>query len=290
LRLGTALVIALLAQATFAETLQPIPPLAARVTDLTGTLSPAQRSALEEKLALFEARKGTQVAVLLVPTTAPEEIEQYGIRVVDAWRLGRAQSDDGALLLVAKDDRRVRIEVGQGLEGALTDLQSKRIIDETIVPAFRAGDFAGGVEAGVDRILGVIEGEELPPPEPRGPSARGLSEWAPILLWLLPFVAVVLHRMLGPSGPFLAATAAAGLGWLATRQLEFAIGVAVFTVLIGLVGFRRGWSSGRRGPGTGAGWGGGFGGGGFGGGGGGGGGGFSGGGGGFSGGGASGSW
>jgi uncharacterized protein len=258
-----------------------VPPLTARVTDLTGTLAPVERSALEEKLARFEAQKGAQVAVLLVPSTAPEPIEAYAIRVVDAWRLGRAGSDDGALLLVATDDRRVRIEVGRGLEGALTDLASKRIIEEAIVPRFRAGDFAGGVDAGVDRMLSVIEGEPLPPPEPRrrGPPA----EWSPLLVIGIPLVSLGSRAWLGAAGPFLLAALLAAGAWLVTGQLALALALGFFTLLVGLLGAGgRRWSSGGRRRSRGGGWGGGWSGGG--------GGGFSGGGGGFGGGGASGSW
>jgi uncharacterized protein len=144
-----------------------VPPLTGRVVDLTGTLSRDQKAALEQKLKAFEDRKGSQVAVLIVPTTAPEAIEQYSIRVADQWKIGRKKVDDGAILLVAKDDHKLRIEVGYGLEGALTDITSKRIIDEDIVPKFRAGDFAGGISAGVDRMLSVIDGEPLPAPKPQ---------------------------------------------------------------------------------------------------------------------------
>jgi uncharacterized protein len=264
-----------------------VPPLEARVTDLTGTLSPDERRALEEKLARFEARKGAQVAVLVVPSTAPEPTESYAIRVVDDWKLGRAGSDDGALLLVAKDDRRVRIEVGRGLEGALTDLLAKRILDETIAPRLRAGDFAGGIDAGVDRILAVIEGEPLPPPAPRQrPPGDGAADGSPLFLMGFPLASVVLRAALGLAGPFLVAAVAAGAAWLVTGQLALAVALGTFTLLFGLVaGGGRRWSNRRRGRFGGAGWGGG----GWGGGGGGGGG-FSGGGGGFGGGGASGSW
>ena len=130
--------------AAAAPGLQPIPPLSARVIDLTGTLTAEQQTRLEQALAAFESAKGSQLAVLIVPTTAPEEIEGYSIRVVEQWKLGRSKVDDGALLLVAKNDRRVRIEVGRGLEGVLTDAMSNRIIDETIRPDFRQGDFYGG--------------------------------------------------------------------------------------------------------------------------------------------------
>src|SRR3979490_1262216 len=143
------------------------PPLTGRVVDQTGTLASGDIAALQQTLQNFEARKGSQVAVLIVPTTAPETIEQYSIRVAEAWEIGRKKIDDGAILVVAKNDRMLRIEVGYGLEGALTDATSKRIIDEIITPRFRSGDFAGGISAGVYRILGVIDGEKLPAPPER---------------------------------------------------------------------------------------------------------------------------
>ena len=147
-----AAVLALFAAVACAEPLVPVPALAARVTDLTGTLTPEQVAALDSKLGSFEQAKGSQVAVLVVPTTRPEEIEQYAIRLADAWKLGRKGVDDGAILLVARDDRKVRIEVGYGLEGVLPDATANRIIDEDIVPRFRSGDYYGGIDAGVDRI------------------------------------------------------------------------------------------------------------------------------------------
>src|SRR5215468_9227054 len=150
--------------------LQPIPPLTARVTDLTGTLTAEQQTALEQKLAAFEARKGSQLAVLIVPSTKPEEIEQYSIRVVEEWKLGRGtvngkRVDDGALLLVAKNDRHVRIEVGYGLEGVLTDAMSNRIISGAIAPEFREGNYYAGIDAGLGQMMRLIQGEPLPPPE-----------------------------------------------------------------------------------------------------------------------------
>src|ERR1700687_1558509 len=143
-----------------------VPPLSGRVVDQTGTLSRADLVSLTQTLKNLEMRKGSQVAVLIVPTTAPETIEQYSIRVAEAWKIGRKKIDDGALLVVAKDDRKLRIEVGYGLEGSLNDVTAKRIIDEVITPKFRSGDFAGGISAGVKRIIGVIEGEPLPAPAP----------------------------------------------------------------------------------------------------------------------------
>jgi uncharacterized protein len=137
----------------------PIPSLTARVTDETGTLTNEQRSDLEQTLKDFEARRGMQISVLIVPTTQPETIEQYSMRVVEQWKLGRQKVDDGALLIVAKNDRSLRIEVGYGLEGALNDATSGRIIREVIVPRFRQGDFYGGIAAGVDSIILVANGE-----------------------------------------------------------------------------------------------------------------------------------
>jgi uncharacterized protein len=144
-----------------------VPPLSGRVVDQTGTLSSDTIASLTQTLRGLELRKGSQVAVLIVPTTQPETIEQYSIRVAEAWKIGRKKIDDGALLVVAKDDHKLRIEVGYGLEGALTDVTSRRIIDEIITPKFRNGDFSGGISDGVDKIIGVIDGEPLPAPAPR---------------------------------------------------------------------------------------------------------------------------
>lgn len=144
-----------------------VPALKSRVTDLTQTLSPAEQSQLESKLANFEQQKGSQIAVLIVPTTQPEDIAQYSIRVVEAWKIGRDKEDDGILVLVAKNDRKMRIEVGYGLEGAIPDLIAKRIISEIMAPSFRQGDFYGGINNAVDKLMGLIEGEKLPPPPPK---------------------------------------------------------------------------------------------------------------------------
>jgi uncharacterized protein len=274
-----------------AQTLQPIPKLEARVTDLTGTLTAGQQAELEQKLADFEARKGAQIAVLLVPTTAPEAIEQYSIRVVDAWKLGRKRVDDGALMILAKNDHTLRIENGYGLEGVLTDAASNRIIEDTMVPLLRQGQFYEAINAGVDQMVRLIDGEQLPPPE-RGWQANHPLHWRAFSN-LLPFLIVgfligsrVLKSLFGRTAGAVLTGAGAGLVTLAlTQVLGAAIGIGVLSfllsILLGAAG-GGGWTSGGLG-----GWGGGFGGGGFGGGGSGG---FSGGGGGFGGGGASGSW
>jgi uncharacterized protein len=150
----------------FARATVAVPPLSGRVVDQTGTLGAGDIASLTQTLKDLETRKGSQIAVLIVPTTDGEAIEQFSIRVAEAWKIGRKKIDDGALLVIAKNDRHLRIEVGYGLEGSLTDVTSKRIIDEDITPKFKAGDFAGGVSAGVDRMIRIINGEQLPAPEP----------------------------------------------------------------------------------------------------------------------------
>jgi uncharacterized protein len=279
-------------RAAAAPALQPIPKLEARVTDLTGTLTAGEQADLEQKLRAFEARKGAQIAVLVVATTQPEDIAQYSIRVAEQWKLGRAKPDDGVLVLLAKDDRATRIEVGYGLEGALTDATSNRIIDETMIPLFRQGQYYAGLSAGVEQVMRVVDGEPLPPPE-NGWQGGGNRIWRmlPALFIGVIFVSSILRAMLGRVGGAAATAGLAGLlAWVLSQVLLAALGFAVvaffLSLVMGLGG--SGWSSGRRG-GFGGWGGGGFGGGGFGGGGFGGGG-FSGGGGGFGGGGASGRW
>jgi uncharacterized protein len=169
------------AVAAFADV--AVPPLTGRVVDQTGTLSSGDIASLTQTLKNLELRKGSQVAVLIVPTTQPETIEQFSIRVAEAWKIGRKKIDDGALLVVAKDDRRLRIEVGYGVEGALTDVTTKRIIDEIITPKFKSGDFAGGISAGVERIIGVIDGEPLPAPRQRQQPSQ--QQQGSDLTWLL---------------------------------------------------------------------------------------------------------
>jgi len=259
----------------------PVPPLGGRVTDRTATLTDEQKSALEQTLRSFEARKGSQVAVLIVPSSAPETIEQYALRVAEQWKPGRKNVDDGALLVVAKDDRTLRIEVGYGLEGALTDAVSKRIISEIIVPRFRQGDYYGGIAHGVDRILRAIDGEPLPEPEERRPGGtRGIGSILPVMMILALVVGGVLHTVLGRfPGALVTGGAVSVVAWMLAGAISVAMIAGVIAFLFTLLG----GGMGGRGLG-GRGFGGGFGGGGFGGGG------FSGGGGGFGGGGASGRW
>jgi uncharacterized protein len=261
------------------------------VTDAAEILPADQEAALEEKLASFEARKGAQIAVLTVASTTPEEIEQYSIRVVDAWKLGRKGVDDGALLIIAVEDRALRIEVGRGLEGVLTDLASNRIIDETITPLFRAGHYAAGINAGVDRMIGVVDGEPLPEPEQqwRDSEGGGFEDIIGLVFVLAIVLSAILRKIFGR---ILGAATTGGvlgvLGLLVTGAIGLALlaGVVGFVIaLAGGVPTGRFASHGRRGRWDGGGFGrGGFGGGGLGGGG------FGGLGGGFGGGGASGRW
>ncbi|HEX3896328.1 MAG TPA: YgcG family protein [Rudaea sp.] len=280
--------IALLAGIVCADDMLPVPPVA-RVTDTTGTLSPDQKQALESKLAQIEQRKGSQVAVLIVPTTQPEEIEQFSYRVADAWKLGRKGVDDGVLLTVAKNDHHVRIEVGRGLEGAIPDAANARIIREYITPKFRSGDYFGGINDAVDALSKLIDGEPLPPPLEGKKSERNSNGFFNNLVFII-FGMFWLRGILSgvPTAPRagIVGALAGSVAWFLSGILGAAIGLGVFGVVLGLIGGGGGGFANRGG------WGGWTGGGGFGGGGGnfGGGGGFSGGGGGFAGGGASGSW
>ncbi len=256
-----------------------IPPLAGRITDQTSTLSTEQKAVLEQTLQAFETNKGSQLAVLIVPTTAPETIEQYALRVAEQWKLGRNKIDDGALLIIAKTDRALRIEVGYGLEGALNDATSKRIISEIMTPRFKQGDFYGGITAGIDQIIRVVEGEPLPAPtQARAGGAAEFQQYVPVLFILALVVGGVLRAALGRfPGALATGGTVAGVAWLLAGAISIALvaGMAalLFTLLGGGLG---GMGLGRHGGGFGTG---GYGGGGFGGGGGG-----------FGGGGASGRW
>jgi uncharacterized protein len=257
-------------------------------------LSGAAVARIEAKLTALETKKGSQLAVLIVPTTQPEEIEQFGIRVADAWKLGRKGVDDGAILIVAKNDRRVRIEVGSGLEGAIPDAIANRIITETVTPHFKLGDFDGGVEAGVDQLIAVVNGEQLPEPDRKWEHSGNLTHLLPLLLVVVFVASGVLRALFGRLfGSIATGGLAGGIAWLLSHFVPIGLGAGVLAFLFALLlGSTRGWSTGTGGwgGGIGGGLGGGLGGG-FGGRGGGmGGGGFSGGGGGFSGGGASGGW
>jgi uncharacterized protein len=263
-----------------------VPPYKARVVDTTGTLTREQTASLEQMLRSFEERKGSQIAVLIVPTTAPETIEQYSMRVAEQWKTGRKKVDDGVILVVAKNDRAVRIEVGYGLEGALNDATASRIIREAILPRFREGDFFGGISAGVDRIMRIIDGEPLPDPPKTYPAVDyGIVEILPVLFILALVVGAVSRRVLGRVLGGVAAGGVVGvIAWLLAGTVFIAVIAGLLAFVFTLIG---GGGAGRRYyGGYPGGFGGGFGGGGFGGGGG-----FRGGGGGsFGGGGASGRW
>ena len=286
-----AFLAALCAVAALAAT--PVPKLATRVTDLAGTLTAPQRDGLEAKLAAFEKQRGSQVAVLIVPTIGDETIEEFTGRVTDEWKLGRKGVDDGVLFAVAMKERRVRIHTGRGVQGTLTDALSKRIVSDIVSPRFRNGDFPGGIDAGVDAIMKAIEGEGLPLPKEapsrgKGDTGSSFGDLAIFALFAIPMIGMVLRSMFGR---FFGATLASGItgivAWLLLGSLVVGIVAAIFAFVftlrsgsgIGRSVGRGGWGGYSPGGGSGGSWGGG-----------GGGGGFSGGGGGFDGGGASGSW
>ena len=295
-----AVLLGVAAAAAFAQGVLPVPPLTGRVVDQTATLTPAQAEALAGKLAAIETAQGAQVVILIVPTTAPEDIASFAQRVGEQWKVGRREVGDGLVIVVAKNDRSVQIQVAKALQGAVPDIAAGRIISQQIVPAFRAGDYAGGLNSAVDRIGERIASEGLPAPKSTRPggSSRGLPSGGfdiqsiGIFLFIgVPILGGILSRVMGRKlGALATGAAVGGLGWLLTTSLLIAGGagvVALFLVGVMGVGSSRGggigpviWGGGR----------GGFGGGGFGGGSGGGGGFGSGGGGNFDGGGASGRW
>jgi uncharacterized protein len=288
----------MLGQAVWAQDIQPIPPLSDRVIDQTQTLDAAQKQALIQQLAGIEAQYGSQVVVLMLPSTQPEDIAAYAQRVADTWKIGRSSVGDGLLIVVAKDDRKVRIEVAKTLEGAIPDLMAKRVINERIKPAFKTGDYAKGLQAGVDQLGRLIAGEALPPPQPgdmargRGKSPPDFAHFAMFLFIATPIIGAVLTGLFGRKlGSVLTGGAVGAIGFMTTASLLLALGiggVALFLVGVmglGSTGMGRGGLGGRSGPviwggGGSGGWGGSGGGGGFG----------SGGGGDFGGGGASGDW
>lgn len=303
-RTGLALGLLLAAWAGWAQDVLPVPALNGRVVDQTATLGEAQRNALTAKLAGLEQQTGSQVVVLMVATTRPEDIAAYAQRVGEAWKLGRKAEGDGVLIVVAKDDRKVRIEVAKALEGAIPDLAARQVITGRMSPAFKAGDYAGGLNAAIDALAVRIKGEGLPAPQQAADSAAerfGFEGLAIFMFVAVPILAVVLGGVLGRKLGVLGTAGGTGaLAWFFTSSL----GLAALASFVGLVvallagalgsglgaGRGRSYGAGRGAPfiwGSGGGWGGG---GGHWGGGGGGGGFGSGGGGDFGGGGASGDW
>lgn len=274
-----------------AQSVLPVPALQARVMDQTQTLSPQALSALEQKLAAFEQAKGTQIVVLMVPTTAPEDITDFTQRLGDAWKIGRRDVGDGVLFVIAKDDRRLRIAPAKALEGAIPDLMAKRIIDQAVTPAFKRGDFAGGIEAGVDQILALVAGEALPLPEANtstSPNRLSGSDLLIFMVFAVPILSTVLRGIFGNKlGTLVGGGAAGGLAWMLTQVLWIAIGAGLLAMVValfmqlspamprssrggrgghwgggGMGGHGGGWSSGGGGGGFGSGGGGNFGGGG----------------------------
>jgi uncharacterized protein len=300
LALAVAGLLGLAAAPVRAQAPQPVPPLDGPLTDLAGVLDAGQRETVVARLMAQEAATGTQIAVLLLPSTQPEDIAAYAFRVADQWKIGRADVGDGVLIVVATADRRLRIEVARTLEGAIPDLAASRIIDETLRPAFRGGDYAGGLVAAIDQLEGLVRGEALPPPTERRSGSAGGSAWnafdfEDLVMFFFVAVAAVaqlLTRLLGRRLGGLVASGAAGtVAWFLSHSVWIAGGVAgVAWIVVGLLGVGGALqlASGRRGSGrwgswgggSGGSWGGGRGGGGW----------SSGGGGSFGGGGASGSW
>lgn len=257
--------------------LQPVPAARSPLQDLAGVLAPAERHGLLQRLQAIEARYGSQIAVLIVPTTRPEPIEAYSIRVVDQWRIGREGVDDGVLVLVAIDDRRMRIEVGRGLEGAIPDAIAKRIVEERMAPAFRAGDFGGGLSAALSALESKLAGESLPPPARASGRSGGADIESLVMLGLLVsvFAGGILRSLFGRLlGSGLTAGLVGVAVWLVSGVLALAVVAALLALLFVLSmgggghvftggGWRHGGGRGRgRGGGAWSGGGGGFGGGG----------------------------
>lgn len=254
-----------------AQDVQPVPPLSARVIDQTGTLTADQLGALTRKLEGIERQRGSQIVVLMVATTQPEDIAAYAQRVGEQWKIGRRDVGDGLLIVVAKNDRRVRIEVAKSLEGAIPDLAARQIITDRISPAFRAGDYAGGLNAAIDRLAERIGTEGLPEPTTRPTAERNdqgfnLEDMAIFFFVAVPIAGAVLTGIFGRKlGSLMTAGVAGGLGWWVTTSLLIAAGAGLATlVLVGVMGVglsRRGggppiiWGGG--GGGGGGGWGGG---------------------------------
>ncbi len=228
-----------------AQVVLPVPPLAGRVIDQTGTLTPPQQQALTDKLAAIEAARGTQIVVLIVPTTQPEDIASYGQRIADAWKVGRRDVGDGVVIVVAKNDRRVNIEVAKSLEGAIPDVLAGRIINDPVKPAFRNGDYAGGLGAAIDRLDAAIAGENLPAPAPRSGGSRkrsaqglDLQDLAIFLFVAVPVIGGFLARMFGRKpAALLTGVAAGAAAWWLTASVLIAAGAGLLAlVLVGIVG------------------------------------------------------
>lgn len=237
------LVWASLSGAQTSQTLLPVPALSGRVVDLTASLTAQQQAEIEQKLREFEESKGSQIAVLIVPATAPESIEQFALRVAEQWKLGRKKIDDGAILVIAKNERALRIEVGYGLEGVLNDATAKRIIEERIVPRFKQDDFQGGISSGIDAMLGVINGEPLPAPAAR--DAGGDSTWSSLAF--LAFIGVLIGGIM--RGLFGRARGALATGTLLGVVVWLIVGLISSALVAAMVGFVVALLGGRMGGG-----------------------------------------
>lgn len=248
-----------------AEELVAIPALQAAVTDLTQTLSVEQQAALNQKLSQFSQQSGSQVAVLILPSTQPEDIAQFGIRLAEAWKIGRDKQDDGVIVIVAKNDRKMRIEVGYGLEGAIPDAIAKRIIAEQMAPAFKQGQFYHGLDHAADSLIKLIEGEHLPAPEKSSPHRSSTDDWMtmlPILMFAAIIAGAIFKSMLGDfPGSLLTGGALGALaGFLgATLWVMGLVGLAAFVFTLAMGGRGSGgmpyspggfggYSGGSRGP------------------------------------------
>ena len=235
--LSAVLLAGLLSVAAHAQDVQTLPELRARVMDQTGTLAADRLAALENQLAAFEAERGTQVVVLMLPTTAPEDIADYTQRLGDAWKIGRPGVGDGLLFVIAKDDRRMRIAPAKSLEGAIPDLLARRILDQAVAPALRNGDYAGGIQAGVDQILAHIRGEALPLPG-SVPNQGNDFEWMNLLFLLvfgISIISSVLRSIFGHKlGVLLTGVGAGSLAWAMTSVVWIALVAALLSMLAGL--------------------------------------------------------
>lgn len=240
-----ALLMALLAGSAHAQDVLPVPVLTARVIDQTGTLAEPERAALEAKLAAFEAQAGPQIVVLMVASTQPEDIAAYAQRVGDSWKIGRREVGDGLLIVVAKNDRRLWIASAKALEGAVPDLAARQIIQNTITPAFKRGDFAGGLSAGVDQLIARIKGEGLPAPASRPAGGgdgllgdAGIEELLIFFFVAIPIISMVLTGIFGRRlGSLLTSGAAGGIGWMFTGSVPIAIAAGVVSlIVVGVLG------------------------------------------------------
>ena len=252
-----ALLLLFVAGTLLAQAPLPVPALTARVIDQTGTLDAVQIKGLEDKLASLEQAKGAQVVVLMVPTTQPEDIASYANRVGNAWKIGRKDVGDGVLVIVAKNDRKVRIEVAKSLEGAIPDLAAKEIIDTAITPAFKQGNYAGGLLAAADQLIVRISREGLPAPQPQGSGTDGASngggfDWFNIAIFAffgLPIAVRVLNGMFGRKVGALLSSAGVGTVILLVTTSMLLAGIGAFIALL-FAFFAGGTGMGRSGGGV----------------------------------------